>query len=303
MRLWAVDVGGSHIGCALVEHGRILARGAVRIADTSSFLRLLPGIAARLRDLGEADGLCVSFPALVNHAANRVTSTPAGKYEDAAGFDLPGWARAELGCEVRLELDSRMTLLGEGHVGAVRGARNAAMLAIGTGLGTAAMVDGHLLRGASGSAGALAGHLSTSATGERCICGNRGCLEAYASTWALPRLLAADPDGAHSPLANTRLDFAAVFGAAENDDLAAIRLRDHCVATWAAGVVNLIHAYDPEVVLLAGGVMVAAAHIVPVVEAHVAAHAWTAGAKPRIVAAALGSDAPLLAAEPLWAMT
>ena len=304
-RLLALDVGGSHIGCGLVEHGRVVARRNVEFTDATSFRALLPGIENALADVlaesgGVAVGLAIAFPALLDPHVGKILSTPAGKFEDAVLFDFAEWAAKTLGLGVKLELDARMALLGERHAGSLRGANDAALLTIGTGLGTAVMMEGRLLRGQGFQAGVLGGHLSTGVGGDPCICGGVGCLEAAASTWALPRLAAADPDFRTSRLAlHASLNFATVFKLAEDGDLAAMRLRDRCVGVWCAAVMNLIHAYDPLVVVIGGGVMAQSDYILPRIRHHVSAHTWTGATKPSIVAAALGSDAALLGAEPL----
>lgn len=299
-RLYALDVGGSHLGCALVERGAIVARQTISVPDARSWVALTPAIeAAFARMGGGADGLAIAFPALVDPLGPRVLSTPRGKYEDAVGFDFAAWAHARLGVEVRIELDGRMALLGERHAGALIGVDDAVLLALGTGIGTAALIGGALVRGRSGQASVLGGHVTVSLDGPLCICGNIGCAEAEASTWALPRL--AEQFDARSLRAAPVLDFETVFREARGGDTGAIRVRDHCLHVWSVAALTMVHAFDPAVVLVTGGVLRAADEILPAIRAHIARHGWIASGAPQVVAGTLGSDAALLGAEALFA--
>ncbi len=301
-RLYALDVGGSHLGCALVERGAIVARQTIPVPDARSWVALTPAIeAAFVRMGGGADGLAIAFPALVDPLGPRVLSTPRGKYEDAVGFDFVRWARARLGVEVRLELDGRMSLLGERHAGALIGVDDAVLLAIGTGIGTAALIGGALVRGRSGQASVLGGHVTVSLDGPLCICGNIGCAEAEASTWALPRLAAELGEAGAALRAAPVLDFETVFREARGGDTGAIRVRDHCLHVWSVAALTMVHAFDPAVVLVTGGVLRAADEILPAIRAHIARHGWIARGAPQVVAGTLGSDAALLGAEALFA--
>ena len=302
-RLLSIDVGGAHIAAALVDDGRVLRRAQIAVERTESFLAYLPeieGMLAALDDRNEARGIAVAFPALVEPNGNRVLSTPAGKFEDVVGFDFDGWARDRFHLPVRLELDGRMALLGERFVGALRGENDAALLALGTGIGTAAMMAGGLVTGRNGQAAALGGHLSVSAHGPPCICGSIGCIEAMASTWALPRLISAL--SAKTALTSTpRPGFKLVFDLAREGDKGAQQIRDHCLEMWATAALNLVHAYDSAVILLTGGIA-AAPEVLPFVQRHVSRYAWAVRDRPHVRLGVLGADAALLGAEPLWEM-
>jgi glucokinase len=74
---------------------------------------------------------------------------------------------------------------------------------------------------------------------------------------------------------------------------------DRCLRVWAANIVGLIHAYDPELVIIGGGVMKSAAQILPFIQTYVQQHAWTPWGKVRVASAELGDNAALLGAIPL----
>jgi glucokinase len=193
-----------------------------------------------------------------------------------------------------------MALMGEHSAGAGRGVDDLVMVTLGTGIGAAAMMGGRLVRGKHYQAGCLGGHMPVSLSGRVCSCGNTGCVEAEASTWALPSICRSWPGFAESALASEKeLDFAALFRAVAAEDRVARGVLDHCLRAWAAGTVALIHAYDPEVVIFGGGVMKSGAVILPFIDGYVRQYAWTPWGKVQIRAAELGNDAALLGAEPL----
>jgi glucokinase len=307
MKAISIDIGGSHAVCAVIEGARILAAQRIGVADASSFASLLPELTsaagALLRECGlaaaDCAGVAVSFPGIVDPFSARIFSTPKGKYDDSASVDLQQWSRERFGLPLRIENDARMALLGERFCGSLQGCGDAVMLTLGTGVGGAVMTGGRLLRGKHFQAG-LGGHLPALFDGRPCICGSRGCTEAEASTWALPEICRRWPGFAQSALADApALDFATVFQCSRAGDAVAMAVRDRCLAVWAAGIVGLIHAFDPDAVVLGGAVLQSADQILPFVEYYVHAHAWTPWGKVRIVRAALGGDAGLFGAAPL----
>src|SRR5262249_54775897 len=137
------------------------------------------------KTFGACDGLAIGFPCIVNTSTNRVLSA-LKKYEDATDIDLSAWCRDRLGLDLRIENDARLALLGEHYAGAGRGENSLVMMTLGTGIGTAAIIENRLLRGPHFHAGCLGGHLTVNHHGRLCECGNIGCAESEASRWALP---------------------------------------------------------------------------------------------------------------------
>jgi glucokinase len=174
------------------------------------------------------------------------------------------------------------------------------MITLGTGIGAAAMIEGRLLRGKHSQAGCLGGHIPAVYNGRPCMCGNVGCVEAEASTWALPSICESWPGFAGSLLASEpRLDLKALFRCSAAGDGIAVAIRDRFLHVWAAGAVGLIHAYDPEVLVLGGAVMQSSGQVLPFLREYVTAHAWTPWGKVRVSPAKLGRDSALLGAIPL----
>ncbi len=311
----AVDLGGSHATCGLLSSEGLLAYETIRTDGHNALATILPEIAAVLRQLllnyghgsrplvDSCAGIAFSFCGLVDSDHARILSVN-GKYVDGPEIDLVRWARTELGLAIRLENDARMALLGERYAGAGIGFDDIVMMTLGTGIGGAAMMGGRLLQGKHYQAGCLGGHFTVNRYGQVCSCGNIGCVEAEASSWSLPSICANQPGFRESKLATlSSITFKDVFDFAREGDDCACEVLSSCVKAWAAGAVSLIHAYDPELLILGGGVMNAAEQILPAFTDRVLQHAWTPWGKVEIRAATLGSNAALFGAVPLVEQT
>jgi glucokinase len=303
----SADLGGGHVTCAVVGDHEIVAARALLTDKTAGLRPLLPVIADTLHQLlGSAGfpvqrcaGLALSVCGLVDSSTARIISTNA-KYDDAPEVDLPGWCQEAFHLPLRAENDARMALLGEWHAGAGAGFSEIVMMTLGTGVGGAAMIGGRLLRGKHFQAGCLGGHFPIAFDGRRCTCGSRGCVEAEASAWSLPDVCRSLPGFERSRLAaEPEITFENMFRLAHGGDAVARLARDRCLAVWGAGAIALIHAYDPEIVLLGGGVMKSAATILPFMRSCVDQHAWTPWGRVEVHSARLGNDAALLGAIPL----
>ena len=303
----AIDLGGTRIKLGVVRDGRVLARRILAGESGKGLARQLPVIAELLRELCAESGVnprdCAGvgfcYPGLTDSDCRRVVSSHA-KYTDAPGLDLPAWAREQFGLPVRVENDARVALLGEWKFGAGRGCDDLVMVTLGTGIGGAAMIGGKLLRGKHGQAGVLGGHLSVRLDGRRGACGNIGCAETEASGRYLADILREQPAVAGSRLAAAPApDYAAVFQLAAENDSGARAVLSHSLRVWGAAVVNLIHAFDPERVILGGGIMAGAGVILPAVREYAQQHAHTPWGKVEIAPAALGDDFALLGCEVL----
>jgi len=306
MKALAVDLGGSHATCALVEDQAIIGAKTLATEGSVGLAPILPFLADALRAVmheagvvtSQCAGLALCFCGLVDHANAKVISTNA-KYDDAPRLDLKGWCEQSLGVPFAIENDARMALLGESYAGAARGFDDVVMVTLGTGIGGVAMIQGRLLRGKHSQAGCLGGHFPVLFDGRQCTCGAIGCAEAEAAGWSLPEVCRGARGFASSPLAKGPITFERLFGYAEEDDPVAVEVRERCFAVWAALTVGLIHAYDPEVVIFGGGVMKSASTILPYLQTYANRHAWTPWGKVTLRCAQLGSQAALLGAIPL----
>jgi glucokinase len=168
-----------------------------------------------------------------------------------------------LGLRTALDNDANCAVLGEWWQGAARGTQNAIGLTIGTGIGGGIIIGGRMYRGSSDIAGEV-GHMTIDANGRRCKCGNYGCIEAYASGPNIAlRAVEALESGASSSLPSyvggelSRITAQTVYQAAhEGDDLALEVVRDTAKFLGAA-IGSLINIFNPEAVVIVGGVTLA----------------------------------------------
>lgn len=266
----AIDLGGTHVKLGMVDDGVLVAEDRVPAPATPRELAAVADlgrrlIAAHARPGTWVTGAGVAVPGVVDPRTGRLTSIH-DKYAYLVGFDLPGWATAELGLPVVVENDARAALLGE--VRAAESAtgtavRDAAIVITGTGIGTAALVGGEPLVGPEGYGGVLGGHFTVDLGGPPCNCGNVGCAEAIGGSWNLAAQVRGSAGWERSALADAvrgdAMSMAVLFEAATAGDAVAAALADRVVGAWAATAVNLCHAYQPELLVFSGGPMRAAA--------------------------------------------
>jgi len=148
------------------------------------------------------------------------------------------------------------------------------------------VIDGRVVRGRSGHAGILGGHVTVDLDGPVCQCGNVGCAEAVASTWALARDAAS---GAIKlgPELTGRLADRGTIGIRDlietRDEAEPAAILDRYLRTWAAAIVAQCHAFDPEVVIVTGGVMRSADLLLPALRERVHADLWSSSFRPPFV--------------------
>lgn len=291
MPVIAIDLGGTRIKFGLVENGLLLASANITVPSSDSFAAVLPVIERQVDDMMQEtgsqalDGMGMAFPTIVDSDRMRLLYKYV-KYNDANDVDLTAWANEKWGAPLAMENDARAALVGEWQYGAGRGTDNLVMVTIGTGVGSAALVNGRLLKGSHYLAGNLGGHQIIRFDGVLCNCGNVGCLESEASSWALPAILNRDSRFAESPFAQgENPDFEALFRLAAKGEPLARSVLDRSLDVWAAGILNLVYAYDPERVVIGGGVMHSADVIIPFIQNNLNQAAWLPENAVNVVAA------------------
>jgi glucokinase len=265
-----IDFGGTAVKVGVLVAGSPLATVQIPVDDRHPLGRAETA-ARELLGGASPDAVGVALPGVVDRCAGTLVRAH-DKYASLAGVDVRAWAEEAFGAPAAIENDARAALVGETVHGAAAGARDAVLMTIGTGIGTAAMMDGVVLRGATDHAGILGGHVTVDVHAGSCNCGNIGCAESLASTWALRT----------RPGPGTHPDLRALVESAGHDPVARDVL-DGFVRVWGAALVNLCHAYDPAVAIVSGGVLAARDAIVPGLTAHLERHLWSSAHRPRVV--------------------
>jgi len=254
-----VDIGATAIKAALVGlRGDLLASFREDSPRTTSALSDFIH-SVRKRSTLPVLGIGIGCKGVIDAATTRVNRLPGDLnfLEGCALRDLAG-VDDLLVCA---DNDARTALVGEVLWGAARGRRNVVLLTLGTGVGAAALVDGVIVRGASGAACHL-GHVTLDLRGGLCICGNYGCLETSFSSRAIessyfahihrasPTRLSVD-DGGRVPSTE------AIFQAAAEGDPSARRVLDLAFESLTAALVSFLHVFDPELLILGGNIAAA----------------------------------------------
>jgi glucokinase len=246
----------------------------------------------------EAIGL--GIPATIDHEKGIALAAVNLPIENLPIRDL---IQQRTGLPVFVDNDANVAALAEHRFGAGRDTRNMVMLTIGTGIGGGLILGGEIFRGASG-AGAELGHLVIEMDGLPCQgnCPNRGCVETYASGTALGREGRAaaerEPDSAlGAMLADGHpVDGKAVTEAALGGDATAIGVFDLVGCRLGVALASLANLFEPEAIVIGGGVMAAGELLLAPARRELAARALTPMNRTPVLAAELGQDAGMIGA-------
>ncbi len=259
-----IDVGGTTTKGALVDaEGRISERIELATEDqaaTKSIIAVAEALASRALEVGHRIGAVgVGAAGFVDHAEGCVTFSPNLVYDDP---HIRTGVRGRLEVPVFVDNDANAAAWGERAFGAAQGLDHVALLTLGTGIGSGFVVDGRLVRGATG-AGAEFGHTVIDPSGPRCSCGLRGCLEQLASGGAIGRMgreaAEQDPTSKMIELAGSvdTITGEHVAAAAALLDDAAVRVLRRAGRALAVGMSNIVNIFDPQIIVLGGSVIAA----------------------------------------------
>ena len=260
-----VDIGGTKIAVAPVDRlGGQLAPPIVTLSQKADVNSLLLGLEAVLRralaDFAQFEPVAIGIACAgtVDSARTEVIASPN---LPLVHVPIGSILQERLQVPVVLENDANAAVLGEAVAGAAVGFKDVVMIALGTGIGGGLFLDGKLYRGANGGAGEL-GHIVVQQGGLLCNCGNRGCLEMYASGPALARYAndcagdaERDPDGALMGLRERgELSGGAVTRLARAGHPGALQAVRQLSEALGAGLITLTNAFDPAMIVVGGGV-------------------------------------------------
>jgi glucokinase len=268
--LVGVDLGGTNIVAgALAEDGSdVLAlrseptradQGADQVVDR--IVRMIDTVIAETiaqtgakRD--DMIGVGVGAPGPLDRERGIVITTPNLGWTN---FPLRDVIAERIRLPVRIDNDANCATLGEWWLGAAKGANNVIGMTIGTGIGGGIILGGRLYHGSADMAGEI-GHATIDITGRRCKCGNYGCLEAYASGPSIAdraREALSGDDALMVRMAGgdpAKITAATVYEAAKRGDDVALDVVRETARFLGAGVANLLNIFNPDIVVIAGGV-------------------------------------------------
>lgn len=290
MATLGIDIGGTRIkAVALEKPDKITERyeGPSDAKEGPEMVRRALGLAIQY-----FKGKKVKVERVGIGCAGSVSSTGVVRNSPnfAAWKDIPlrEWIEKDSRAPTTVENDANCAVFCEWKIGAAAGARNVVLLTLGTGIGGGLILDGRLFRGSTGTAGEL-GHLSIRSDGKPCPCGNRGCFERYCSASAL------------RDRAGREISARDIFMQSSQSPYR--EMIEDFISDFQIGLTSIANVFDPDVILIGGGVAKGVANYFPRLEQWlkdhafpaVAAHVRLAVAKHGNMSGALG--AALLAAE------
>lgn len=289
-----IDIGGTNIKIGTVSsRGDVIARGLIETRPdegaASAFIRA--HAAAQLLAGGKGvHAVGIGCAGLVDEKAGVLRSSP----------NLPAWAGTNLAKLARKHFSVPVTVQNDATAGAygesiARGARgkNLVFITLGTGVGGGVVADGRIVKGVRGFAGEI-GHIVVDPVGPRCRCGKRGCLEAYAGSYAIKRTARRLARGREGP---ERLTAYRVFEAARKRKRWARETVRITGEHLGFAIASLLNTLNPSVVVIGGGVARDFNALLPHVKRAIARHAFRETmAAARIEPARLGTDAGMIGA-------
>jgi glucokinase len=303
-----LDLGGTNVKAGIVDdHGQPIARLSVPTQGERGpdvVIEVLIDVIKQLTaeagmSLKKITGIGLGVPGVMDIAKGVCIAAP--NIKDFRNIPIGRLIAERTGKPAILENDANAAAMGEYWVGSGkdRSIKHLAMLTLGTGIGGGIVMDGHVFHGGN-DIGAEIGHMIVQVHGEECACGQRGCLEAYASASStVRRTKQAISEGGSSSLEDKGDNFTAkdVFDAAKAGDPLAIRITEQSATYLGVAVVSLCRLLDPQMIVFAGGMMLAGDFLFDCVRRATDENYWhLTQRRVQIVPAQLGNDAGFIGA-------
>ncbi len=267
MRVYSigVDLGGTNLRIAAVDSdGKLLEKlttGAEiqrgRDFVISEMSAAIQSLVTKYRDSGQLAGIGIGVPGFIDMETGTVMRSP--NLPDWVNFPARQQIESKLGATVILENDANAAAMGEKWLGAGRNTDDMAMYTLGTGVGGGLVFNGHLWHGMSGMAGEL-GHFNVEPEGHPCGCGNRGCLEQYASATAIVRMAQEAIAGGNAPdlveSARGNVEFTAygIYQLSLQGHASAQKIFRTVGRALAIGIGGMVNALNLPMYVIGGGV-------------------------------------------------
>jgi glucokinase len=299
-----VDLGGTNTRTALVNReGTVLDKQKETTNAAGGHERVIAKLIGNINRQRENAGrlgrtviaVGVGAPGVIHEQSGVVVKSP--NFPDWNNLPLRKTLELELGIPVFIENDANAAALGEQWRGAGSGIQSMIFLTLGTGVGGGIILGGKIWHGADGMAGEV-GHMTISPDGRRCGCGNTGCLEMYASSRGIVMTFGeiGSQQDAAVPL-RTGITSEQVYQSARSGDPIAVRVMRDMGRSLGIGIANLINIFNPEMVVIGGGVRDAWDLFIDATRDEIRKRAFEYPAeRTKIVPSVLGDDAGMVGA-------
>lgn len=265
--LIGVDMGGTNVRMGIVTpEGKVVKKTQYSIDISKKGLALLEELVSNLKNLTRMEfkeskqliGIGIGIAGAIDMQRGIINESP--NILDLKRFALRDFLGKRISYPIAIENDANAFTLGEGWVGAAKGCKHYCGITLGTGVGGGIVVGGEILHGAEGMAGEV-GHMVIDPEGPLCGCGGRGCLEVYASGTGIRRMaLVAIEKGKGQGIFKCsggdpqKVTSENVFETAQSGDVTAKKVFNEMGKFLGLGLVNLIHLFNPEKIVIGGKV-------------------------------------------------
>jgi glucokinase len=301
---FGIDVGGTTIKCGLFQvDGTLLEKWEIKTRLEGDGEKILPDVAETIaqkiseRDIAKEDiaGVGIGIPGPINEAGEAAVAVNLHW-----GFKPVAKELSELtGLPAKAGNDANVAALGEAWAGAAKGSRSAVMITLGTGVGGGIIIDNKIVAGAHGAGGEI-GHANVNHDeSESCNCGNKGCLEQYASATGIVRVAHSELDACttESTLRSiTDLTCKDVLDAYKAGDAVAQTIMEKVGEQLGGAIAFIAAVVDPEAVVIGGGVSKAGQPLIDLLNNYFRKYAFSVCKETPIVLATLGNDAGIYGA-------
>jgi glucokinase len=301
---FGIDVGGTTVKCGLFQvDGTLLEKWEIPTRMDNDGEEILPDVAKTIKDkieekgIDTADvaGVGIGIPGPINDEGEAAVAVNLHW-----GFKPVARELSELtGLTAKAGNDANVAALGEAWAGAAKGSKSVVMLTLGTGVGGGIIIDNKIVAGSHGAGGEV-GHANINHNEtESCNCGNKGCLEQYASATGIVRV-------AHKELAacsedsvlraNAEFSCKDVLDAYKTGDTVAVRIMEKVCEQLGGAIAFINCVVDPEAVVIGGGVSKAGQPLIDLIQKYYQKYAFTVCKETPIILATLGNDAGIYGA-------
>lgn len=262
MKYLGVDIGGTAVKYGIVtETGDILETGEYPVAFDGYETPIGRTVLKTSKEFLELHHMTEADIQGIGVSATGQIDTIKGSVAGAGG-NIKNWVNTELKADLKAQYhvpvtvvnDANCVTIGEQWIGAAKDRKEVIVVTIGTGVGGGIIQDGKVLLGNKGFAGEL-GHFSIDRKGKMCTCGNLGCYEQYASMTALIRTVKEQlPLETYPALTEEHVNGRTIFEGVQSGNQELIEIVDLWMEDITAGLVSLVHIFNPELILIGGGV-------------------------------------------------
>lgn len=304
-----IDIGGTNISTGVVDEAyNIIGRSKLKTENARPYDEVIKDIIESVKlavenaktDIEDVKSIGAGCPGTCNGETGVVEYANNLRWNNVP---LRDDIEKAFGKKTYIDNDANVAAYGEFLAGAAKGAKNAVIITLGTGVGAGIIINGKIFSG-SNYAGGEIGHTVIVLDGYQCTCGRKGCFEAYASATGLSRMtreaIEAHPESKMKQLveADGRVSARTAFNAAKMMDIIGQQVVDRYIRALACGITNTINIFQPDILCIGGGVCNEGDNLLIPLKEQVAREIYSKNSQKNteICICSLGNDAGIIGA-------